>query len=101
MILEFNYDCKTITVKDQINLKEFIKEVKKSGIDLSEWSVKSEIIYSGYPIVAYPTYAIWPVYCGGDLSLTDVLDTKTNEPISGDITHINSVWNQQFSYTNN
>lgn len=56
MRLELNYDCKTITVKDQVNLKDFIKEVKNLGLDLKEWSVVSEtqLTWTTYPYYQQP-----------------------------------------------
>jgi hypothetical protein len=89
MKIELNYDYKTITVKDQINLKEVIKEVKKLGLDLSEWSVISEIIWNTslrYPIITYPqpNYPFWEVYCGtGQINLRGNCDTVCNIQAGG------------------
>lgn len=99
MRLELDYNGKTITVKESVNMHEFIKEVKKLGLDLKEWNVKSEIIWQSYPVYPiYPTYNplrdIWTV----PFSSTTSVCTATNE-ISGDSVSIDSPWFQHSTLT--
>lgn len=63
MILELNYDTKTVTVKGNVNLKEFLKTVKKLDIDTSEWNITSEVVeMNQLPYVPYEPYVPFPYY---------------------------------------
>lgn len=80
MKLELNYDCKTITVKDQVNLKDFIKEVKKLGLDLKEWSVVSEtqLTWTTYPYYQQLYYHTdWQITCSDDSTTANMVDIST------------------------
>lgn len=105
MRLELNYDCKTITVKDQVNLKDFIKEVKKLGLDLKEWSVVSEtqLTWTTYPYYQQPYYQQpndWQIICSDGTNIeVDNTHCLTTNDVSSNSANINHPLNSLFSYT--
>ena len=70
MKIQLDYDTKTITLEDNVNLKEFLnklKWLKDKGVlpDFKEWKVEVQnTYYWNYPVTYQPTYPYYPFDTG-------------------------------------
>lgn len=60
MKITLDFDLKTITVDEDVNLNDLYKQLKSTIPDWKEWSLKQEVFfyyYTGFEIPSpYPTY---------------------------------------------
>lgn len=49
MVIEIDTINKTITLKQQIKFCDLVKELESLNIDLKEYSLKNDMVYSYYP----------------------------------------------------
>jgi len=87
MKIQLDYDNKTITLEDNVNLGEFVDKVKKILPDFKEWKLNTQTVIDWVnpitvpyiPYVPYRAYPWWEWAGTGTYKILEDCDTFTGK----------------------